>query len=139
VSKRAFRVLILELSDTQQVRSLGSYGGRWVVDCLEGRFAWFSHLETRNSQMEKKFHDGFENIPISQQSPSYAHEDFYPNIRRIFIILVTFHVASVCCERSFSSLRRLKKWEELQWARKGCVVCPCFMFTEIWMWEEKTF
>jgi len=29
-----------------------------------------------------KFHDGFENIPISlQQSLSYEHEDFYPNIR----------------------------------------------------------
>jgi hypothetical protein len=37
-----------------------------------------------------KFHDGFENIPFSlQQSLSYAHEDFYPNIRRIFIILLT--------------------------------------------------
>ena len=37
-----------------------------------------------------KFHDGFENIPIShQQSPSYAHEEFYPNIRRTFIILLS--------------------------------------------------
>ena len=31
-----------------------------------------------------KFHDGFENIPISLQlSLNYAHENFYPNIRRI--------------------------------------------------------
>ena len=59
-----------------------------------------------------KFHDGFENIPISlQQSLSYEHEDFYPNIRRIFIILLILPVTSVCCERSFSSLRRLKMWE----------------------------
>jgi hypothetical protein len=42
----------------------------------------------------------------------YAHEDFYPNIRRIFIILLTFPVTNVCCERSFSSLRRLKTWEK---------------------------
>ena len=59
-----------------------------------------------------KFHDGFENIPISlQQSLSYAHEDFYPNIRRIFIILLTLPVTGVCCERSFSSLRKLRTWE----------------------------
>jgi hypothetical protein len=59
-----------------------------------------------------KFYDGFENIPISlQKSPSYTHEDFYANIRRIFIILLTLSVTSVCCERSFSSFRRLKTWE----------------------------
>jgi hypothetical protein len=59
-----------------------------------------------------KFHDGFENIPISlQQSLRYAHEDFFPNIMRIFIILLTLSVTSDCCERSFSSLRRLKTWE----------------------------
>ena len=59
-----------------------------------------------------KFHDGFEYIPIPlQKSLSYAHEDFYPNIKRIFIILLTLTVTSVCCERSFSPLRRLKTWE----------------------------
>jgi len=41
-----------------------------------------------------KIHDGFENIPC------YAHEDFYPNIRRIFIILLTLPVTNLCCERS---------------------------------------
>jgi hypothetical protein len=54
-----------------------------------------------------KIHDGFENIPC------YTHEDFYSNIRRIFIILfLTLPVTNVCCERSFSSLRRLKTWEK---------------------------
>jgi len=54
----------------------------------------------------------FENIPISlRQTLSYAHEDFYPNIRRIFIILLTLPVTSVCCEISFSYFRRLKTWE----------------------------
>ena len=34
-----------------------------------------------------KFHDGFENIPISlQQSLSYAHDDFYPNIKRLYFM-----------------------------------------------------
>jgi hypothetical protein len=42
----------------------------------------------------------FENITISlQQSLSYAHEDFYPNIRRIFLILLTLPVTSVYCEK----------------------------------------
>jgi hypothetical protein len=58
-----------------------------------------------------KFLDGFENIPISlQQSLSYAHKDFYPNNKRIFVILLTLPVTSVCSERSFSSFRRLKIW-----------------------------
>ena len=54
----------------------------------------------------------FENITISlQQSLSYAHEDFYPNIRRIFLILLTLPVTSVYCEKSFSYIRRHKTWE----------------------------
>ena len=36
-----------------------------------------------------------------------------PNIRRIFIILLILPVTSVCCERSFSSLRRLKTWKRV--------------------------
>ena len=59
-----------------------------------------------------KVHAGFENIPISlQQSLSYADKEYHPNIRRIFIILLILPVTSVCCGRSFSSLRRLKTWE----------------------------
>ena len=67
-----------------------------------------------------KFHNGFENIPISlQQSLSCAHEDFYPNIRRIFISMLTLPVTSVYCEISFSSLRRLKTWERATMGEKG--------------------
>jgi hypothetical protein len=59
-----------------------------------------------------KFHDGFEHIPVPlQKSLNYTHEDSYPNIKRIFIILLTLTVTSVCCERSFSSLRRRKSLE----------------------------
>ncbi|VDI15621.1 Hypothetical predicted protein [Mytilus galloprovincialis] len=46
-----------------------------------------------------------------KSSLKQAHQDFYPNIRRIFVLLLTMPVTSVCCERSFSGLRRLKTWE----------------------------
>lgn len=46
-----------------------------------------------------------------QEALTQAHSDFYPNIRRIFIILMTLPVTSLCCERSFSSIRRLKTLE----------------------------
>ena len=74
-----------------------------------------------------KVHDGFENIPISlQQSLSYADKDYYPNIRRIFIFLLTFPVTSVCCGRSFSSLRRLKTWERATMGEER--LCGLLMF-----------
>jgi hypothetical protein len=118
--------------------SLGIFGGKWVVDCLSGRCAWFSYLETRNSQMENEIPihlSGFENITISlQQSLSYAYEDLCSNIRHIIIILL------VTGEKDHSHLFvDSKRGIELQWAKKGCVVWPCSMFTEIWMWGEKTF
>lgn len=51
-------------------------------------------------------------VPKSiQQCLLYAHQDFYPNVRRVLLLLLTFPVTSVCCERSFSALRRLKTWE----------------------------
>jgi hypothetical protein len=45
----------------QQVRSLG----RWVVDCLSGRFVWFSYMETRNSQTENEIPWWVWKYPIS--------------------------------------------------------------------------
>ncbi|VDI78851.1 Hypothetical predicted protein [Mytilus galloprovincialis] len=45
-----------------------------------------------------------------KSSLKQAHQDFYPNIRRIFVLLLTMPVTSVCCKRSFSGLRRLKTW-----------------------------
>jgi hypothetical protein len=82
-----------------------------------------------------KFHDGFEYIPIPlQKSLSYAHEDFYPNIKRIFIILLTLTVTSVCCERSFSSLCRLKSLERATMDEDVlCGLAMLYMFTEIRM------
>ncbi|VDH89360.1 Hypothetical predicted protein [Mytilus galloprovincialis] len=70
------------------------------------------YIGTRSKQMEKvKFSD----IPKAKlpgtlkSSLKQAHQDFYPNIRRI--LLATMPVTSVCCERSFLGLRRLKTWE----------------------------
>jgi hypothetical protein len=80
----------------------------WVVNDLPDLATWRPEI----ARWRMKFHDGLAHISISlQQSLSSAHEDFYPNIKRIFIILLTLLVSSVCCERSLSSLRRLKTWE----------------------------
>ena len=85
-----------------------SYNSLFRVLLYVGVHYWKPEIAKRRM----KFHDGFENIPISlQQSLRYAHEDFYPNIRRIFIILLTLPVTRDWCERSISSLRRLKRGE----------------------------
>jgi hypothetical protein len=74
-----------------------------------------------------KVHAGFENIPISlQQSLSYADKEYHPNIRRIFIILLILPVTSVCCGRSFSSLRRLKTWERATMDEERLCGLPMF-------------
>lgn len=39
-----------------------------------------------------------------------ATEDYYPNIASTLQLLLTLPVGSCTCERSFSSLRRLKIW-----------------------------
>ena len=75
-----------------------------------------------------KFHDGFENIPISLQQNS----ELRANIWRIFINLLTLPVTSVAVkdhahpESSVDS----KRGKKLQWAKKGCAVWPRSMFTE---------
>lgn len=69
------------------------------------------NLSQEVTRWKMKF-QGQEDVPRTlQEALTQAHSDFYPNIRRIFIILMTLPVTSVCCERSFSSLRRLKTWE----------------------------
>ena len=37
-----------------------------------------------------------------------ADKEFFPNLHAILSSILTLPVGSVCCERSFSSLRRLK-------------------------------
>ena len=87
-------------------------------------------LATRRSEIARwrmKFHDGFENIPISlQQSLSYAHTDFYLNIRRIFTILLTRPVTIACCEIPFSSFHRLKTWERATMSEERLCVLAMF-------------
>ena len=41
---------------------------------------------------------------------SEQHHQYYPNIRAILMLLISLPVGSCSCERSFSSLRRLKSW-----------------------------
>lgn len=50
-----------------------------------------------------------------QETIRLANKDLYPNIFTILQQLFTLPVTSVCCERSFSSLRRLKPVNDLQW------------------------
>lgn len=38
------------------------------------------------------------------------HNQYYPNIRAILMLLISLPVGSCSCERSFSSLKRLKSW-----------------------------
>jgi len=49
-------------------------------------------------------------IQSLQQAVSHCDEEFYPNISSILQLLLTPPVGSCPCERSFSSLRRLKTW-----------------------------
>ena len=46
-----------------------------------------------------------------QTAIKLANKDLYPNVFIILQVLLTLPVTSVCCERSFLSLRRLKTWE----------------------------
>ena len=46
-----------------------------------------------------------------QETVRIANKDLYPNINLVLRLLLILPVTSVCCERSFSSLRRLKTRE----------------------------
>lgn len=57
------------------------------------------NLSQEVTRWKMKF-QGQEDVPRTlQEDLTQAHSDFYPNIRRIFIILMTLPVTSVCCER----------------------------------------
>jgi hypothetical protein len=69
---------------------------------------------------------------LVQQSASYAHEDVFPNIRGIFIILLTLPVTIVFAVKDHSRLFvDSKREKELQWAKSSFVFWPCSTFTEI--------
>jgi hypothetical protein len=113
-------VLCLSWTRDQRQKMLGQYLIPSKFDHLVNELstvfrAYLPELATWRpgiARWRMKFHDGFENILISlQQSLSDAHADFYPNIRCLFMLLLTLPVTGVWCERSFSSLCRLKTWE----------------------------
>ena len=64
-------------------------------------------LRWRN--MTRKF-DVNDKYPL-QTALKIADKEFFPNLHAILSSILTLPVGSVCCERSFSSLRRLKTWE----------------------------
>ena len=54
--------------------------------------------------------DGKQGTLLHACSIAYRHWDYYPNIHTILQLLLSLPVGSCSCERSFSSLRRLKTW-----------------------------
>ncbi|XP_068689182.1 52 kDa repressor of the inhibitor of the protein kinase-like [Montipora foliosa] len=55
-------------------------------------------------------------IQSLQHAVIHCNESFYPNISTILQLLLTLPVGSCSCERSFSSLRRLKTWSRTSMA-----------------------
>ncbi|VDI15927.1 Hypothetical predicted protein [Mytilus galloprovincialis] len=62
-----------------------------------------------------------------------ANKDLYPNVFTILQVLLTMPVTSVCCERSFSSLRRLKTWE------RATMGATCSMCIGIMQWTKNVY
>ena len=73
------------------------------------QFHSFEQELLRWRNMTRKF-DVNDKYPL-QTALKIADKEFSPNIHAILSSILTLPVGSVCCERSFSSLRRLKTWE----------------------------
>ena len=73
------------------------------------QFHSFEQEFLRWRNMTRKF-DVNDKYPL-QTALKIADKEFFPNLHAILSSILTLPVGSVCCERSFSSLRRLKKWE----------------------------
>ena len=61
-------------------------------------------LFTKFFRVRAKIYDKY---PL-QTALKIADKEFFPNLHAILLSILTLPVGSVCCERSFSSLRRLK-------------------------------
>ena len=73
------------------------------------QFHSFEQELLRWRNMTRKF-DVNNKYPL-QTALKIADKEFFPNLHAILSSILTLPVGSVCCERSFSSLRRLKRWE----------------------------
>ena len=73
------------------------------------QFHSFKQELLRWRNMTRKF-DVNDKYPL--QTPlKIADKEFFPDLHAILSSILTLPVGSVCCERSVSSLRRLKTWE----------------------------
>ena len=79
--------------------------------------------------MTRKF-DVNDKYPL-QTALKIADKEFFPNLHAILSSILTLPVGNVCCERSFSSLRRLKHGNDLQWVKSVSVGWLCFTFIRI--------
>lgn len=58
----------------------------------------------------KTLNEGNSERMTLEEGAAACNESFFPNISRIFQLILCLPVGSCTCERSFSSLRRLKTW-----------------------------
>ena len=98
-------VYLDRLTDSNK-QDLKEFFGKYLTFCEE------NSLDSEIVRWKRKFVD----VPLKQR-PKTACEaaakcvaTFYPAINKILTIFLTIPVGSVCCERSFSALRRLKLW-----------------------------
>ena len=80
------------------------------------QFHSFEQELHRWRNMTRKF-DVNDKYPL-QTALKIADKEFFPNLHAILSSILTLPVGSVCCERSFSSLRRLKTWERSTMGQK---------------------
>jgi hypothetical protein len=67
-------------------------------------------VEIERWRLKAGDHPVHQNIHGLQSALKLANKDLYPNIHTILKLLFVFPVTSVCCQCSFSALRRLKTW-----------------------------
>ena len=93
------------LTDSNK-KDLKKFFGKYLTFCEE------NSLDSEIVRWKRKFAE----VPLKQKpktacdAAAKCDATFYPAINKILTIFLTIPVGSVCCERSFSALRRLKLW-----------------------------
>ena len=87
-------------------KDLKKFFARYLTFCDK------NSLDSEIVRWKRKFAD----VPLKQKpktawdAAAKCDATFYPAINKILTIFLTIPVGSVCCERSFSAIRRLKLW-----------------------------
>ena len=70
----------------------------------------FFAVEIERQRLKVGYRPVHQSIHGLHSALTLADNDLYPNNHTIFKLLIVLPVTSVCCERSFSALHRLKTW-----------------------------